>query len=157
MKILGKFLIAVFVIIAIVIAGMVIKDVARTSADIIYSNWSIRLPESSKDIYYKDTGASFQGDGNRWTVVRAGSEADIDELFEWKTDRNPEIERTLLEGMNLIGVDQEHRVDLSGAYRYYVKEKVYTDESDKEFRVIDSIVFINIPRSNEIYIYENLF
>ena len=34
----------------------------------VNSNWNIHLPREYEEIYYKDSGASFHGDGERYSV-----------------------------------------------------------------------------------------
>ena len=58
-------------------------------ADTLESNWSIVLSEESgwKEIYHADSGASFNGDGERYHIVTYEQEDVIENMVAWSADQ----------------------------------------------------------------------
>lgn len=83
----------------LIIAGLIVFililiymwDMKIGYSSILKSNWGISLPLKSnyREIYYKDSGASFHGDGIRYHIFSYENEEHIKDLFNW-TDSNIE-------------------------------------------------------------------
>ena len=57
---------------------------------ILHVNWGFTWPTAAhcSEIYQKDSGASFQGDGIRYHVFSCKESTSIDQLFEWQSEQN---------------------------------------------------------------------
>jgi len=57
---------------------------------ILHANWGFTWPTAAhcSEIYQKDSGASFQGDGIRYHVFSCKESTSIDQLFEWQSEQN---------------------------------------------------------------------
>lgn len=53
---------------------------------IIQANWEMKLPTGGKELYHADTGASFHGDGEKYTVFQYESAEDVSGLVDWTED-----------------------------------------------------------------------
>lgn len=53
---------------------------------IIQANWKMQLPDGGKELYHADTGASFHGDGEKYTVLQYENTEDISKFLNWRAD-----------------------------------------------------------------------
>lgn len=80
--------IVVFFVLAVLILASIINiwNMLFPSYEEMYQgNWGFSLPKSSeyKEVYEKDTGSSFHGDGNRYHVYSYEVGEGIAEMVEW--------------------------------------------------------------------------
>lgn len=84
----------------------------RRYADCMNRNWHLNLPETDVEIYVKDSGASFTGDGIRYHILQYDEEsADIIlKSFDWEAgELNSELADKMEEWLDSISVPLEDR------------------------------------------------
>ena len=84
----------------------------RRYADCMNRNWHLNLPETDVEIYVKDSGASFTGDGIRYHILQYDEEsADIIiKSFDWEAgELNSELADKMEEWLDSIDVLLEDR------------------------------------------------
>lgn len=130
------------------------RDIIITDpVDIIQSNWDIEMPKDTKEIFYKSSGASLLGDGERYSVYECEDEDSIINSFQWKDDKSSLVVEGFEEVIDKIRgyvgskIPKEYVPDLNGDFLYYYKE---LEDNSK-------IYIIYIPGVSKIYISENIF
>lgn len=84
----------------------------RRYADCMNRNWHLNLPETDVEIYVKNSGASFTGDGIRYHILQYDEEsADIIlKSFDWEAgELNSELADKMDEWLDSINVPLEDR------------------------------------------------
>ena len=101
---------------------------------IIQANWKMQLPDGGKELYHADTGASFHGDGEKYTVLQYENTEDISKFLNWRADDGTGTLYTnsyseFAENcLNIIDVPQKERPDYEECvYSYRERE---TDSSE---------------------------
>lgn len=81
-----KILVAIIgIVILLIIALIPIWNMIFSYSNVLEKNWGISIPFKSKykEIYQKDSGASFHGDGIRYHIFSYEYEDYIDLMFAW--------------------------------------------------------------------------
>ncbi len=93
---------------------------------IIMLNWNLILPSESgySEVYSKDSGASFHGDGIRYHVFGYEEEDAIDEMVEWQsTEGRARFQETYAEAvtdwLDSIAVPEAERPDYAECSFWY--------------------------------------
>lgn len=140
---------AVIVPVGLVIVSRWIPSYAAA----IEANWGISLPWQAKlqEVYAKDTGPSFTGDGLRYHVFEYEHEDYIDLMFAWSANkhetRNYETVSQAAEAwLDEIDVPEAERPDY---------ERCYSWNRIKEGS--DEIIFFWDNERNQIYVLESFF
>ena len=84
----------------------------RRYADCMNLNWHLSLPETDVEIYVKNSGVSFTGDGIRYHILQYDEEsADIIlKSFDWETgELDNELADKMEEWLDSISVPSEDR------------------------------------------------
>lgn len=84
----------------------------RRYADCMNTNWHLNLPETDVEIYVKNSGVSFTGDGIRYHILQYDKEsADIIlKSFDWEAgELNSELADKMEEWLDSIDVPLEDR------------------------------------------------
>jgi len=144
--------IAIAVVAIILIAGCCIGwNVFSAYSRVIEANWGITLPWKARltEIYEKDSGASFHGDGVRYHVYSYKYEDYIDLMFAWPPTEYPtNFYATTSEAAEVwldeIDVPAEERPDYTKCSSWHTSQK---DNSE--------IIFFWDSEQNLLYIVEN--
>lgn len=112
----------------------------------INMNWDINLPREYEEVYYKDSGASFLGDGERYSVFQYKSLDEINNVIEWKI-KEDNIEHHVTKILENLGVPTDYYPDYNNNFKYYYK----TEEDRSEIYII-----LN-SSLKKVYIVENIF
>lgn len=130
------------------------RDVIITDpVDIIQSNWDLEMPKSAKELFYKSSGVSILGDGERYSVYECEEEDYIRNSFQWKDDKSSPVVEGFKEVIYKIRGYGDNKIpkvyipDLNKDFLYYYKE---LEDNSK-------IYIIYIPGVSNIYISENIF
>lgn len=117
------------VILAVLFLPMpVIRAVKSVSSYeyVMKNNWGIVIPAKAglHEIYSKDTGASFHGDGTRYHVFSYKEDNEILNLFDWNTNNQQtrhykSVEETLNNWLEEIGVSDSERPDFDSCVYWY--------------------------------------
>ncbi len=138
----------------IVIVGFVIvSGWVPSYAAAIEANWGISLPWQAKmqEVYQKDTGPSFQGDGLRYHVFSYKHEDFIDLMFAWTSNEHETkyyetVSKAAEAWLDEIDVPEEERPDYKRCYSWNrIKEGS------------DEIIFFWDNEQNRIYVLESFF
>ena len=136
----------------LLLVGIVCWQVMPPSySRIIESNWGITLPWKARltEIYEKDSGASFHGDGVRYHVFSYKYEDYIDLMFAWPPTEYPtNYYATTSEAaeawLDEIAVPAEERPDYAKCSSWHKSQE---DNSE--------IIFFWDSEQNRLYIVEN--
>ena len=123
---------------------------------IIQANWKMQLPDGGKELYHADTGDSFHGDGEKYTVLQYENTEDISEFLNWRSDDGTGTLYTnsyseFAENcLNIIDVPQKERPDYEECvYSYRERE---TDSSELLLVYDKEKFFYSVKRSIPILI-----
>lgn len=115
-------------------------------------NWKISIPYMSlyREIYHKDSGPSFLGDGTRYHVFSYKNKKYIEKMFEWQTEEKAtEYESSYSEFMKTeldrIEVPKKERPE-------FLKCKYWYDNDPNDTR--NEIVICWIEDENRLYVIE---
>lgn len=104
-------------------------------------NWGIIIPNDFKEEYYTDTGASFGGDGERYTIY-SGTKFTMD----FNTENNEDLENTIKFMYEKLNIPKDKQIDFSHEYQW----KKINDRDDKR----DVLYIIYDQKLNKYYFYE---
>lgn len=120
----------------------------RRYADCMNRNWHLNLPETDVEIYVKNSGASFTGDGIRYHILQYDEEsADIIlKSFDWEAgELNSELADKMEEWLDSIDVPLEDRPKQN--------EWKHTTLLRKEYNRDHLIMFFD-EDANQLYVVE---
>ena len=147
MKKLIIFLIVILLVVVFLITIFFWGNINNPYTEIINLNWSIELPNSYKEIYSIDSGASFHGDGERYHIFEYDNKKDVNISLNWKNNKNAAIESAIENVLNNLNVSQVNRPNLEVEYKYYSKTE---DDSSK-------IYLIFVPNTKKLYVIEDIY
>lgn len=107
--------------------GILLKEESKYY-HILNSNWDIKLPREYKEIYYKDSGVSFLGDGEKYSIFQYSSLDQIKDTIEWKNSNNDEIEDFAAKILNDLDVPKEYYPEINDNFLYY---KIIRDDKSQ--------------------------
>lgn len=113
---------------------------------IINMNWNINLPREYKEIFYIDSGESFLGDGQRYSIFQYNTLDEINSTIEWK-DKDDYIEDYVVDILEELEVSKEYYPDFGSDFKYYYK---MNEDKSKIYIILNS----NLKK---VYIAENIF
>lgn len=144
-----KIIIIVALIILIVLAG--VWKLVPSYSSTLKANWGISLPIKalSSEVYEKDSGSSFHGDGVRYHVFSYEYEDYIDLMFAWSpVEHSTNYYSTVSEAaeawLDEIDVPTEQRPNYLNCSSWHTSQE---DNSE--------IIFFWDNELNRIYIVEN--
>lgn len=106
-------------------------------------NWGIILPNDFKEEYYIDTGKSFHGDGQRYSVFTGDNF-----LTSLKDEKNKDLENEISNLYILLKVPKEKQIDFSHQYSWL---KINQKDDDRNY-----IYCIFDKEIKKFYFYENI-
>lgn len=113
---------------------------------ILNINWKLNLPRQYEDIYYKDSGASFHGDGARYSVFQYNTLEEINNTIELNS-KNDTMEPAITKILENLKVSKDYYPDFNNDFKYYYKVK---EDNSQLYILIDSTL-------KKAYIVENIF
>lgn len=142
----GSVIILLIIILSSVTAFIFIKN-NEPYTKIINMNWSIKLPSSYKEIYSIDSGASFQGDGQRYHILKYDGEDDLNLALNWENNKNEYMETSVQKVLNTLNVSKGNMPDFQDNYKYYTK--ILKDNS--------KIYLIFFTDTKKLYVIEDIY
>jgi len=106
-------------------------------------NWGITLPNDFKEEYYIDTGASFHGDGKRYSIFKGSNF-----MTSLKEEKNSELENEIYDLYDSLNVPKENQINFSHQYSWI---RIFQKDDDRNY-----IYCIFDKETNKFYFYENL-
>lgn len=135
----------------VLIAGIVGWGVMTNYSRVLNANWGISLPFKAlcTEIYEKDSGASFHGDGIRYHVFSYKYEDYIDLMFAWGSGQHgtnyyPSVSEAAEAWLDKINVPDEQRPSYSECLSWH---RSRDDNSE--------IIFFWDNDENRLYIVES--
>ena len=112
-------------------------------------NWDLELPKDLHEVYHKDTGSSFHGDGTFYTIYQINNTDSIESLVDWSdvssptrlTDSYDDFATQCLDELN---IPSDERINLEQCQYYY---QVKDDGSE--------LLLAYNPETDYLYIIEN--
>lgn len=112
-------------------------------------NWDLELPKDLHEVYHKDTGSSFHGDGTFYTIYQINNTDSIESLVDWSdvssptrlTDSYDDFATQCLDELN---IPSDERINLEQCQYYY---QVKDDGSE--------LLLVYNPETDYLYIIEN--
>lgn len=136
----------IIVIIIFCTLGWVCFKIGSSYTEIIKANWEISLPNGYKEIYEKDSGASFLGDGQRYHIFRYKDIEAVNECIEWYVGTNVVVKTEVEEVLEGLDVPEDMWPNLTTEYKYYSKLKLDSsrlylifNEELKELYIVEDI------------------
>lgn len=145
----------IIVILIIAIVSIFVKERLIPSYSYIMDmNWNISLPVEAwcTEIYEKDSGSSFHGDGTRYHVFSYRNESSIDLMFEWSANSEEEtiFHSSVLEAatawLDEIEVPETERPNYEECFVWYTSKEDHSE-----------VVFFWNPEVDRIYVVESFF
>ena len=116
-------------------------------------NWDINFPVATKELYYVDDGASFNGDGTTYGVFYYNNTEKVDKMLNWQesiSDSDIEKFNYLIKDLNSFSsINKEMYVDLNNPENLYY---VIVQERDKT----STLFFIYNKSEKRLYYLELL-
>lgn len=138
--------ISIFILILLSIIGMYFHFSHQfTFYDTLKLNWNITIPNNIEEVYHKDSGASFHGDGQRYTICNGNNIYNFyDNFIE---EKNTELEEEINSLYSSLEISKENQCNFEHKYLW----KKIDDKED------GSYMYILYDREVEkIYFYENI-
>lgn len=115
----------------------------------IQQNWNLELPKDSHEVYHKDSGTSFHGDGTFYTVYQTDDVASVKSMADWTTNSSSTVFTDNFPAfatycLDKLDVPSEERIDFEHCQYYY---RVEEDDSE--------LLLVHNPKLNLLYIVEN--
>lgn len=152
-KVSSSILIGIFVLMLSTAAGISGCSPLFDYSEVIHENWGISLPGEARcsEIYSRDSGASFQGDGIRYHVFSYKKTAPVKEMLSWQraereTRYHKHYSDAAGEWLDEIEVPSKDRPDYNECLYWYDSQEdgseiiILWDKSESRLYVIESFL-----------------
>lgn len=144
----------VLVCVIVLSAGMfLMRNLLSDYNATLEANWGISIPSKShySEIYSKDDGPSFHGDGIRYHIFSYKDYSYVENMFEWEADEKEtnfyeNYSNTVNEWLDEIDVPSEYRPDYSKCLFWYNSKDdnseiiILWDKDDNSLYVVESFL-----------------
>lgn len=112
-------------------------------------NWDLELPKDLHEVYHKDTGSSFHGDGTFYTIYQINDTDSMESLVDWTDVPSPtrltdSYEDFATQCLDELDVPSDERISLDQCQYYY---QVKEDGSE--------LLLAYNPKTDYLYVIEN--
>ena len=153
MKKIRIFLLSSILLMILLITTSIYFYINKPYTEIIKLNWSISLPKPYKEIYSTDSGSSFHGDGERYSIFEYENIEDVNLSLKWDNNENKVVDLAIMkvlqseimEFIKGLSIPLENMPDFKSQYRYYRKWK---NDSSK-------LYLIFVPDTKLLYVIEH--
>ena len=134
----------IIILLLIIMIVLVMLNIMReylTVSKLLELNWNITIPSDLKEEYYIDTGSSFHGDGERYSIF-SGSKL----IMNFNNQKDKKLEQKVYKSNKKLNIPKENQIDFA---HEYVWEKIVNrnDERDELYIIYDCEL-------NKYYFYE---
>ena len=140
-------LLASISVVIMAISAFMYVQINKPYTEIINKNWSVKLPNTYKEIYSSQGEVTFTGDGPRYHILEYKNEKDINLSVNWENNKNVEIEKAAMKVLNTLNISKDNIPNFRSEYKYYTKDK---DGPSKMYLIF----FID---TKKLYVIENIF
>ena len=127
-KIFIKIALTIIIIIILIISMIALYKFVSNYMSVVKTfelNWGIILPNDFEEEYYVDTGASFHGDGKRYSVFKGNNF-----MTSLNKEKNQELESEISELYISLNVSKENRINFSHQYSW---TKIISKDDDRNY------------------------
>ena len=152
-RIIGIMSIVCVIVIIIVVGFSFLWNHFDDYSTALNANWGFRLPSKSNysEVYRKDSGASFTGDGVRYHTFAYKEEQPIKEMFDWRISEGKTIfyssyQEAAPEWLHSIDVPSEEFPNYSQCLYWYESQNdnseiiILWDASSKKLYIVESFL-----------------
>lgn len=118
----------------IIIGATVAWNIVFDYSKILKANWGFSIPSESRysEIYSKDSGMSFHGDGIRYHIFSYKKEEAINEMVMWQSTEQSTVfcssySEAATEWLDEIDVPLEKRPNYTECYYWYQTQNDYNE------------------------------
>ncbi len=129
-----------------IISSIIITKEQNRYYNIINMNWNLDLPRNCEEIYYKDDGKSFNGDGERYSIFKYENLDEIINTIEWQ-EKNSSIGINMISILRKLEIAEKYYPDFKINFKCYHYEQ---EDNSKIYVILDTNL-------NKIYIVEDIF
>ncbi|WP_207707483.1 hypothetical protein, partial [Clostridium tarantellae] len=113
--------------------SIVIKEESKYY-NTINMNWEINLQREYEELYYTDSGPTFNGHGERYFVFKYETLDEINNSLEWKV-KNDDMQVNVTKILEILKVPNEYYPNYNNNFKYYYKIK---KDNSKIYVILDS-------------------
>lgn len=129
------------VVLFIIIVGIVeLTFIGKGYAEILKVNWDVSLPSGYKQIYEKDSGPSFLGDGERYHIFTYKHAERVNHYVDWKDKKNTLFEDEVSKILSSLDVPKEYYPDFKKDYKCYFTKNY--DSSKLYIIFVESNIYV---------------
>lgn len=152
-EVMRNLLICIGIFVAIMIIAAVIWICHLDYSSVIKANWKLTFPSDAKytEIYSKDSGPSFHGDGVRYHIFSYKKAEPVREMFSWqqteeKTRHHDSYSDAAEEWLDELEIPQKERPDYEKCFYWYkIKEDyseiiIFWNEDQKKLYVVEQFL-----------------
>ncbi len=134
----------------IIIGATVAWNIVFDYSKILKANWGFSIPSESRysEIYSKDSGMSFHGDGIRYHIFSYKKEEAINEMVMWQSTEQSTVfcssySEAATEWLDEIDVPLEKRPNYTECYYWYQTQNdyneiiIFLDKSQKKLYFVE--------------------
>lgn len=120
---------------------------------ILYANWKVSIPSKAhySEIYSKDSGPDFHGDGIRYHIFSYKDHAPISEMLSWKSDKEQSLSYDHYSSAVSIWLDE---IDVPSEYRPDYSTCIYWYDSHDDN---SEIIILWDRGNNTLYVAESFW
>lgn len=137
----------------IIVSGVMYWNYSKDYNHVIKENWNISIPSDShySEVYSKDSGSSFNGDGVRYHVFTYENEEPIEKMFSWKKDQGETIydghyidaTNKWLDEINVLAISRPQHTDCVYWYKSHEDHSeiiMLWNKKEKKLYVVESFM-----------------
>lgn len=137
---------SVLVLFIIIVGILEATFIGKGYNEILKANWDISLPKGYEQIYEKDSGPSFLGDGERYHIFRYKHAERVNHYIDWKDKKNILLEDKVSKVLSNLTLEEEHYPDFHKEYKYY-----FTNSDDSS-----ELYVIFFEDESKVYVVEEI-
>ena len=148
-----KTIVSVIFALLLLVSGMMYWKYSNDYTHVIKENWNISIPSDSNysEVYRKDSGSSFNGDGIRYHVFTYENEEPIKKMFSWKIDQGETIydgnyldaTNKWLDEINVLAISRPQHTDCVYWYKSHEDHSeiiILWNKKEKRLYIVESFM-----------------
>lgn len=136
----------IVVVVILCALGWICFRIGSSYAEVIKANWDVSLPSGYKQIYEKDSGPSFLGDGERYHIFTYKHAERVNHYVDWNDKKNTLFEDEVSKILSSLDVPKEYYPDFQKDYKCY-----FTKNYDSS-----KLYIIFVEDESKVYVAEDM-